>query len=34
MLYYYKNMKVTEIAEMLNIDHSTVSRTLSRARKI
>lgn len=33
MLYYYKNMKVTEIAEMLNIDHSTVSRTLSRARK-
>ncbi|HHX57125.1 MAG TPA: sigma-70 family RNA polymerase sigma factor [Clostridiales bacterium] len=33
MLYYYKNMKVIEIAEQLNIDHSTVSRTLSRARK-
>ncbi|NLP26192.1 MAG: sigma-70 family RNA polymerase sigma factor [Clostridiales bacterium] len=32
MLYYYKNMKVIEIAELLNIDHSTVSRTLSRAR--
>lgn len=33
MLYYYENMTMVEIAEQLGIDHSTVSRTLARARK-
>lgn len=33
MLYYYSNMTMVEIAEELGIDHSTVSKTLARARK-
>lgn len=33
MLYYFKNMNTVEIARMLNVDSSTVSRTLCRARR-
>ena len=32
-LYYYKNMNMIEISDMLDINVSTVCRTLSRARK-
>jgi len=32
-LYYYKRMNVTEIAEMLGVNRSTVSRTISRGRR-
>ncbi len=33
VLYYYKQMNICEIAEMLGVNKSTVSRTLSRARR-
>lgn len=33
MLYYYKQISMAEIAEMYNVNKSTVSRTLSRARQ-
>lgn len=33
VLYYYKEMDMPEIAEMLGINVSTVSRTLNRARQ-
>lgn len=33
MLYYNENLKVTEIARMYGVNKSTVSRTISRARK-
>ena len=33
VLYYYKEMDMPEIAEMLGINVSTVSRTLNRAKQ-
>lgn len=33
VLYYYKKMTMTEIADILGVNVSTVSRTLARARK-
>ena len=33
VLYYYKKMNMTEIADILGVNVSTVSRTLARARK-
>lgn len=33
VLYYYKGMDMTEIAEVCKVSVSTVSRTISRARK-
>ncbi len=33
ILYYYKKMTMTEIADILGVNVSTVSRTLARARK-
>jgi RNA polymerase sigma factor (sigma-70 family) len=33
VLYYYKRMNIPEIADMLGVNKSTVSRTLSRARR-
>lgn len=33
VLYYYNNMKMIEISALLNVNVSTVSRTLARARK-
>lgn len=32
VLYYYKEMDMSEIAEMYNVNKSTVSRTINRAR--
>ena len=33
LLYYYNNLNNKQIAERLNLDNSTVSRTLKRARR-
>lgn len=33
VLYYYKNMNMKEISDMLDINTSTVCRTLARARR-
>ena len=33
MLYYYKRMKITQIAQMFGVNKSTVSRTINRARQ-
>ncbi len=33
VLYYYKQMNIPQIADMLGVNKSTVSRTLSRARR-
>ncbi len=33
ILYFYKNLKMTEISKMLNINKSTVSRTIERGIK-
>ncbi len=33
VLYYYEGMRMREIAEQLQLDPSTVSRTLTRARR-
>ena len=33
VLYYYKRMNIPEIADLLGLNKSTVSRTLSRARR-
>ena len=32
MLYYYKNMKIEQIAEATGVSHQSISKTLSRAR--
>ncbi len=32
-LYYYKRMNIPEIAELLGVNRSTVSRTISRGRR-
>lgn len=32
-LYYFKKMNIPEIAEMLDVNRSTVSRTISRGRR-